>query len=72
MIMVYLIAIVIFSMGVALGLILPDIDTTIRFLTHRSIVTHNFLWPFVPFWIAKLNGQAARSRVRLFSINNPR
>ncbi len=65
--MVYLIAIFIFSLGVILGLGLPDIDSTIRFLVHRSIVTHNFLWPLIPFWVAK-GHRTSPTRVRLFAM----
>ena len=33
--------------GAVIGVALPDIDLTLPFLRHRSIVTHGFLWPLV-------------------------
>ena len=38
--------------GMAIGLHLPDIDLTLSFLVHRSIITHGFLLPLLLFWFA--------------------
>lgn len=54
-----------FLFGFTIGLRLPDIDQTLPFLLHRSIVTHGLLLPLVLFGLALASSQ---SPLRLFVI----
>lgn len=65
--MIYIIGVGIFAMGVIVGIGFPDIDSTLSFLVHRSIVTHNFIWPLMMLWGAKGNS-TLETRTRLFSM----
>lgn len=52
-------------LGAVMGVALPDIDLTLPFLRHRSIVTHGFLWPLVAWLFTVFTHNI---RVRFFTI----
>lgn len=41
----YLLSLLLLLTGLVAGLHLPDLDLRLDFLAHRSIITHNALWP---------------------------
>lgn len=47
----YIIGLLLLSIGIAIGLNLPDLDYRVSFLAHRSIVTHSFFFPLLLFWL---------------------
>lgn len=47
----YLVATLIFLLGLYGGEWFPDIDQKFDFLTHRSVFTHGLLLPFLLFWL---------------------
>ena len=67
--MFYLIGVFVFGLGAVVGLGLPDLDATLPFLTHRSIVTHHFMWPLLPLWAAR-DHPSLVTRARLFSMGS--
>jgi hypothetical protein len=50
--MSYIIGLIFLLIGIVAGLNLPDLDSRVSFLVHRSIVTHSFFFPILLFWIA--------------------
>lgn len=49
--MSYITGLIFLLIGMVAGLNLPDLDSNLSFLVHRSIVTHNFLFPLCLFWL---------------------
>ncbi len=45
-----IIGLLLLPVGIAVGLSLPDLDTRVSFLVHRSIVTHGFVFPLLLYW----------------------
>jgi hypothetical protein len=48
--MSYIIGLLLLPIGIVIGLNLPDLDSRVSFLVHRSIVTHSFIFPLLLFW----------------------
>jgi hypothetical protein len=46
----YIIGLLLLPIGIAIGLSLPDLDSSVSFLVHRSIVTHGFIFPLLLYW----------------------
>ena len=46
----YVFGLLLLPIGIAVGLSLPDLDTRVSFLVHRSIVTHGFIFPLLLYW----------------------
>jgi hypothetical protein len=48
--MSYIVGLLLLPIGIAIGLNLPDLDSRVSFLVHRSIVTHGFIFPLLLYW----------------------
>jgi hypothetical protein len=48
--MSYIVGLLLLPIGMAIGLSLPDLDSRVSFLVHRSIVTHGFIFPLLLYW----------------------
>jgi len=64
----YLISFIFFATGLAIGWIIPDVDSTVRFLTHRSIITHSFIWPLILYLVARRAGDPIRPRYSALTV----
>ena len=63
--MVYLVGVILFVVGLSIGLDFQDIDQSIGFLNHRSILTHGWIVPVVLFWMIRKRPYTA---FRLFTM----
>lgn len=56
--MAYFFGILALVIGIASGLMLPDVDLKLNFLVHRSLLTHSMLAPIILFGVASINKHA--------------